>query len=61
MRILNLPLACDQKIQVGILQVEALAEVEIGQRAFEQIDAAAQMDLVPDEVFESAFFSRFEQ
>src|SRR5688500_6600366 len=56
-----LSLAGYQQIQVGILQVEALAEMEIGEGAFEQVDTAAQVHLMPYQVFEAAFIAGLQQ
>src|SRR5260370_15044816 len=58
---IRLPLTRDQEIQIGILEVEALAEMKIGECALEEIDAAAQMDLMPDKILKPTFLSCFEQ
>ena len=57
----RLSLARDQQIQVCIFQIEALAEIEIGQRPFEQVDTAAQVHLVPEQFFKTTLLSRFQQ
>ena len=56
-----LPLAGNQQVQISVFQIEALAEIEISERSFEKIDATAQMDLVPNQVFKTSFFTCFEQ
>src|SRR5579872_3991034 len=60
------PMGCstltgDQQIQIRILQIEPLAEMEVRQRSFEQVDTAAEMYLMPYQVLESSFFSRLQQ
>jgi len=55
-----LPLTGDQQVQIRIFQVKALAEMEIRQGALEEIDTAAQMYLMPDQVLEPAFFPRLD-
>ena len=54
-------LARDQQIQVGVFQIESLTHVKIRKRTAKQIDAVAQMQFVPDQIFESTFFAGFQQ
>lgn len=58
---LALPLTGDKQVEVRIFQIETLAEMEVRQGALEKIDTAAKMDLMPDQVLESAFFTGFQQ
>ena len=57
----NLSLTGNQQIQVCIFQIEPFTQVKIGERAFEQVNAAAQVYPVPYKIFESAFFACFKQ
>src|SRR6516225_5169953 len=57
----DLALACDEQVKIGILQIESLTEVEIGQCAFKKIYPTAKMNFVPYEVFKSAVFAGFHE
>src|SRR5258708_12278835 len=56
-----LALTRDQQVQIRILQIKSLAEMEIGQGPLEQVNTAAQVYLMPYQVFKSPFFPRFQQ
>ena len=56
-----LPLAGNQEIQISVFEIKPFAEIEISQCAFEEIDAATQMNVMPKKIFKPSFITSFDQ
>lgn len=45
-----------QEIQVGVLEIEPLAQVKIGKRSLEEVDTAPDIQFMPYHIFKAAIF-----